>query len=710
MQWRSARFSRVAATLAATVLVASCSQDPIDSGPRIATMEIISGNNQTAAIGGLTPQPLVVQVADQRGDPIRDQVIEWNVTSGNGVVTPRTDTTDADGFASTIYRLGGTIGVQTVSATLAGLSPVTFAINATSAPASKLTIVSGDAQAGRVGALLGNDLVVRITDAFDNPKAGTNVSFTVLTGGGAVAAGTVTADAAGIAKVRWTLGTQVGSQSVIAGSGAIPPVTFTATAAADAPATVAILGGNNQATIAGGSLADSLSIRVLDQFGNGVAGVTVDWSVSQGGGSTSPSSSVTNGTGRAATRWTLGTNGGPATVTAIARSVADSATVVFTGAVFISFETVSAAGRSSCGIDTGGVLYCWGFNGDGQLGIGAGPIGSGPIYTFPQAVATATAQTFQSMNGGQYHHCAVTFSHIGYCWGDNNNGQLGINQTVPYAFQPTIIFTGLPFANISSGRSHTCGVTIGGRAWCWGSNERGQLGGNVDTTGSAVTFGSSRVPVLVGTLQDGSPFGSYDFRSVAAGGVHSCGIQPGGAVRCWGLGREGQLGNGTNSIDEYIPQLVNTGTAMDSITAGFKHSCALSTAGEAFCWGDNTVGQLGAGSTNSSNTPVAVDGGQTFVQIAAGFTHTCGLNVAGQVLCWGSNERGQLGNGTFANATSPVAVSGALTFRSISAGDLSTCGVTTTNTAYCWGNNEYGALGDGTQTNRPVPTKVRFQQ
>jgi alpha-tubulin suppressor-like RCC1 family protein len=675
-------------------------------------MEIVAGNNQVAPIGGLAPQPLTVQVADQRGDPIRDQVIEWTVTSGNGLVSPRYDTTDADGYASATYRLGGTIGVQTVSATLPGLSPVTFAVNATSAPASKLVAVSGDAQSGRVGGLLLGDLVVRVTDAFDNAKPGVNVSFTVLTGGGAVSAATVTSDATGLAKVKWTLGTQVGSQSLIAGSGAVAPITFTATAAADLPSTVSLISGNNQATSANGTLADSLVVRVLDQYGNGVSGITVDWVVSQGGGSASPASSVTNGGGRAATKWTLGSNGGPATITAVARTAVDSVVAVFTGAVFITFETIAAGGRSSCGIDDGGVLYCWGFNGDGQLGLGAGPIGSGPVFTFPQAVATSTAQTFMSMNGGQYHHCAVTFSHVGYCWGDNNNGQLGINVPVRSSPEPTLIFTGIPFASVSSGRSHSCGVTIGGRAWCWGSNERGQLGGNVDidTTLNTVRLVPTLAPAQVGSMIDGKFFAVYDFKAVAAGGVHSCGIQPTGSVRCWGLGREGQLGNGTNSVDEYDPRLVSTGVPMDSITAGFKHSCSLSTTGGAFCWGDNTDGQLGTGSNTSANTPNAVAGGLTFTQLSAGYAHTCGIATGGQAYCWGRNDRGQLGIGTNTPSNVPAAVSGGLTFKSISTGDLSTCGVTTSNVAYCWGDNEYGALGDGTQAHRSVPAKVRFQQ
>jgi alpha-tubulin suppressor-like RCC1 family protein len=688
MQWRSARVWRAIAPLFAATIVASCSQDDLGTGPRISHIVIVSGNNQTAAIGSLLPQPLVVRILDQHDDPIADQPVTWEVTSGDGTVNPTVSASGTDGYASTTLRLGPNIGVQTVSAALVGSAPVVFGVNATSAPASKIFLVSGDAQSGRVGGRLTSDIVVGVTDAFDNPKQGVNVSFTVFTGGGAVTAANVTSDASGLARVKWTLGTQVGSQSLLVGSGNLSPVTVTANASADNPASIQILNGNNQSSTRGAVLPDSLAVRVLDQYGNGVAGATVDWVVSLGGGSTSPTSSVANNTGRAATKWTLGNTGGPSTITATVRTITDTVTTAFTGAVFIVFETVSAAGRSSCGIDDGGVLFCWGFNGDGQMGIGAGPVGSGPVYTFPQAVTSVTAQSFASLNGGQYHHCAVTFSHVGYCWGDNNNGQLGINQPTRSAPEPTLIFTGLPFANISSGRSHTCGVTIGGRAWCWGSNERGQLGGNVDidTTLNTVSLISTRAPAQVGSKIDGKFFAVFDFSAIAAGGVHTCAVEPAKSVRCWGLGREGQLGNGTNSVDEYVPQMVSTATPMDSITAGFKHSCSLSTTGEAYCWGDNTDGQLGVGNNNSQNVPAAVSGGP-YIQVAAGYGHTCALSAGGQAFCWGRNDRGQLGDGTTTARNSPVAVGGGHAFKMISAGDLSTCGVTTGNVAYCWGDN-----------------------
>jgi alpha-tubulin suppressor-like RCC1 family protein len=364
------------------------------------------------------------------------------------------------------------------------------------------------------------------------------------------------------------------------------------------------------------------------------------------------------------------------------------------------------------------VLYCWGFNGDGQLGIGQDPTGSGPIYAVPQAVPPTGNQTFASMNGGLFHNCAVTFSHIAYCWGDNNNGQLGLGTNTRSASSPTPVKLAIPFVSVSAGRVHSCGISIGGRAYCWGANERGQLGASIafDTTtvpgSTLITFHDANEP-----RELGSPFGAgtyffgpWDWSAIAAGGVHTCAIRQGGTAYCWGLGREGQLGNGGNSVDEYFPQQVSGGVQFDSVTAGYKHSCALSQSNAIWCWGDNTDGQLGNGGNASSNVPVTVAGGLQFASVSAGYSHTCGLLAGGEAYCWGRNNRGQLGNGTTSSQSAPAAVTGGLRFKNLSAGDFHTCGVTIDNVAYCWGDNEYGTVGDGSQANRTAPAKIRFQR
>lgn len=713
MQWRSARVWGRAVPLLAAMVVAGCSQDG-PTGPRIANLSIASPNPQSGPIGGLLPQPLTVRVLDQRQEPISGAVVSFAVTAGNGIIGAASDTSDADGYAQVTFRVGSSVGAQTVAASLPGQTPVSFLINATSAPASLVQIVDGDAQSAQVGSELEKELVARVTDAFGNPKVGVPLSFAVTSGGGTVSAATVLTDQEGLGKIRWTLGIVAGTQLVSASTGAIPPVTFSATGTPDSPAQVLVVSGGNQVGTPGAALPDSIVVRVVDRFGNGVGGVTVNWAPAQGAGTVSPNSSVTNATGRAATRWVLGGSGGPKTVQA---SVSANVSGTVTASGYIEFATISGAGRSTCAIDEGGVLYCWGFNGDGQLGIGVGPTGAGPTYAEPQSVAPVTNQTFISLNGGRFHNCAVTFSHVGYCWGDNANSQAGLPPTRS-VFTPTQVSITVPFLTISAGRVHSCGVSIGGRAYCWGDNERGQLGGNVaiDTTKGSVTFLSASGPAEVGTQDNGDYYPGYpgqtalDFKSIAAGGVHTCAVNRGGIAYCWGLGREGQWGNGGNGLNRYIPGPVISSAEFDSITAGYAHTCARSTGGAVHCWGDNSAGQLGNGGNANSSLPVVAGGGLQFSAVSAGYSHTCGLAAGGTAFCWGNNSRGQLGNGSTVSQNLPVAVEGGLSFVNISAGDFHTCGVTVDGTAYCWGDNEYGALGDGTLAHRAVPTRVRFQR
>lgn len=697
MQWRSARASWLA--LPVMLVIAGC-QDQGPTGPRIASLSIVSGNGQTGPIGGLLPLPLTVQVKDQSGTPIQGAVVSFGVAAGNGTPSASADTTGADGYAQTTYRLGSGIGVQTVTASLPGQDPVTFAVNATAAPASKLTLISGDGQTAKVGTAFDSSLVVKVTDAFDNLKAGIPVTFTVSTNGGTVSSSTVVTDVQGLGKVKWTAGIAAGSASVTASSGSISQVTFTATITPDVPARISVLSGNGQTGTAGAPLTDSVVVRVFDQYGNAVSGASVDWTLATGGGTTSPTSSLTNGTGRTATKWTLGSTGGPKVLTA---QIGSNLGARIDAAVPISYTAISTGGRHTCGLGVGGVVYCWGFNGDAELGIGDIPAGSGPIFATPQPTATVGNWTFRDLATGMGHTCAVALTGEAFCWGSNVDGRIGQESHTQTRFKdPQQVHTTYTFVSITAGRATTCGIGFSTRPVCWGSNhdgEAGVVGGNVITTDSStIDF-----PQYIN-----NPVYSLGAVSLSEGGVHGCAAAASGETYCWGNNVYGQLGDGTNNRSPH-PAHVTGGHLFASVAAGGYHTCGIKADGSAWCWGQNTSGQLGGAAAADTTAPGQVSSSVVFTKLVAGTDHTCGLASDGSAYCWGGNARGQLGDGSTTSHNTPTAVAGGLTFKSLSAGDLQTCGVTTGNVAYCWGNNEFGAVGDGTLINRLIPTKVRYQ-
>ncbi|PYP50821.1 MAG: hypothetical protein DMD45_09770 [Gemmatimonadetes bacterium] len=152
------------------------------------------------------------------------------------------------------------------------------------------------------------------------------------------------------------------------------------------------------------------------------------------------------------------------------------------------------------------------------------------------------------------------------------------------------------------------------------------------------------------------------------------------------------------------------GLSFVSLSTGYFHTCGLTEAGAAYCWGGNFEGELGNGTTQGSATPVVVSGGLTFATITAGQWATCAVTKAGLGYCWGYNGYGQLGNAaaplTLAPNPRALPVSGGLTFVSVSTGYLHTCGITTQGAAYCWGDNSEGELGDGSTMIQPTPVPV----
>jgi len=252
-------------------------------------------------------------------------------------------------------------------------------------------------------------------------------------------------------------------------------------------------------------------------------------------------------------------------------------------------------------------------------------------------------------------------------------------------------------------------VTQGGGSFYAGATLTDQDGYASDywTLGPAVGTQTAEARAVTGQTGTRSVYGGFSatavsggFVSLSAGSYHTCGIRR-GTVYCWGDNSSGELGNGTTTRST-TPVAISApaGATFASVSAGTNHTCAVATNGTAYCWGINYHGELGDGTTTGRSAPVAVSvpvPGLAFATVSAGNEHTCGLTSTGAAYCWGDNTYGQLGNGTwYGTRSTPVAVSEGITFAQVSAGLLATCGVTTTNGGlYCWGLNFYGELGVG---------------
>jgi alpha-tubulin suppressor-like RCC1 family protein len=195
---------------------------------------------------------------------------------------------------------------------------------------------------------------------------------------------------------------------------------------------------------------------------------------------------------------------------------------------------------------------------------------------------------------------------------------------------------------------------------------------------------------------------------VAADDAHTCALTSTGAVRCWGGNGFGQLGNGTTTKSPVPVDLSRMHDGFASITTGANHTCALTVAGRAWCWGRGESGELGTGRQVRYAFPVAVAGLSSGVRsISAGQGHTCALTTTGAVKCWGENAYGQLGTGTTLTGLAPAVVNGLSSgVISVSAGGLSTCALTSGGGVLCWGDNVNGELGDGTTTSSSLPAPV----
>lgn len=494
----------------------------------------------------------------------------------------------------------------------------TIALLACSAETNPLELAGGPAavgaasdvvQRGAVGATLAAPVAIRVTDASGLPTPAVPVVWTAARGNLSVLDDST--DETGTARAIWTLPTTPGSDQVVAGVSSVGSVTFNATVA---------------------PVAETIVFRYLDAGSYHACGIT---------------------TAERLLCWGYGADG--------QLGVGGSAPEPFPTLVpgDLRYRLVSGGRYHACGLTLAGIGQCWGNNVDGRLGNGK----IGGSSNVPERVVTidGISPTFQSISAGRVHSCALDLSQHAWCWGYNGEGEVGPGSPAGpgQATDTAVVVPTVPLKTVTTGGLHSCAVTTTGGALCWGYNATGQLGDGTTTTtvtpvtvSGALTFRTDPAVVFPSPDPD-FPLPPGPF--LAAGYDHTCAITTGGPTVCWGLNQDGQLGDNTTT-DRTAPTAISGGQAFVAITAGVNHTCALTGTGSAFCWGDNTFGQLGDGATTDRPVPTAVTGGLTFAYLKAGDLSTCGVTSTGVAYCWGDNEYGQLGDGTVQSSSSPVKV------------------------------------------------------
>ncbi len=329
--------------------------------------------------------------------------------------------------------------------------------------------------------------------------------------------------------------------------------------------------------------------------------------------------------------------------------------------------------------------------------------------------AHSNAASAISLALGANFTCAINASNGLQCWGSNQRYELTeaivpVINTTPQDVSGILFNLNSNVTQVSAGEHHTCAIHNGALK-CWGASFYGQIGNNPSVEAFGRTYTTSleyhfarideisttaRAPETINMPNSQAP------TSIALGDFHTCAVA-GGAAYCWGRNHYGQLGIG-NVTGQPSPTAVNgLSSGVVAMYAGDDHTCALNTSNALFCWGGNTYGQLGDGSTTHKLSPPASANFSGVSTAALGGQHTCVIK-SGAVECAGNNAYGQLGNGTTTDASTPVqAIASGAT--SVAAGDFHTCAVVS-GAVRCWGRNNHGQLGTNTLNDSPTPVQV----
>lgn len=357
---------------------------------------------------------------------------------------------------------------------------------------------------------------------------------------------------------------------------------------------------------------------------------------------------------------------------------------------------IAAGSEFTCAIKTDNTMWCWGRNDQGQLGSRAHMALSESLLPV-QTAALGGGRVPAKIVAGSEHACVLATDGSVWCWGRNGAGQVGVlggNQ-----LDPVRVTLGSTATLIAAGGANTCAVLTDNSVKCWGQNTQGQLGiGSADGTAHYTPTAVTGIP------------GSFTVASLDIGTGHICASSTSNEVWCWGKNASGQVGNGATSSTYTATRTQSLGGLANSVAAGAEHSCAVVGTG-LMCFGRNNYGQIGQTVNATANsTPIAVTVNGSVSKVSAGDSHTCLLLTTGSVQCFGRNNSLQLGRPTAGSTDSiPGAVQNLQTGAvEVVAGGSHTCALTPAGDVKCWGLNNYGQLGDNSQTDSADPLAVPY--
>ena len=337
----------------------------------------------------------------------------------------------------------------------------------------------------------------------------------------------------------------------------------------------------------------------------------------------------------------------------------------------VQAQTLACGFEHTCALLQTGVVKCWGKNNDGQLGDGSTDDSATPV----QVVGISNAV---SVAAGGEHTCALLIDGTIKCWGKNAMAQIGDGNQGADVLTPVTV-DGISTATaVALGDTHSCAVSADETARCWGDSGRGQLGnGNAGHGGDV-----ERVATEVSDLTE--------VWHIALGSQYTYAENTDGELFCWG-----ELGSNEDAR-ETNPARINAGATVKHVSVGDGHACAVLYTGSVECWGDNSNGKLGDGTTENRGSPTLVTPGlTTATEVALGGDHSCALLESKTIKCWGRNDKGALGDNSRFDSNAPVDVTRLTGATSVAAGKAHSCAATTTGQVLCWGNNLHGQLGHG---------------